>query len=248
MSERHTGANLAAGLNDCVEEFQLKGGITACVHDNACNMDSAGRLCDKWENLPCFAHTLQLCIKPALVIEEVEQTVTRCWKLVGHFPHSTTVTAEMRFSRAVMGLPDHELIQDVPTRWNSTQQMLQRLVEQRLVVTDVMINTRLTKKNDRAFLLTDSEWEIASDIANTLRDLTVATEFMCKEQYVSSSDIYSEVCGLLTNSLGSADDDSDLMQLVKECLRDEMTRRFKPGSMDTAVANIAIYIRENILR
>ena len=84
-----------------------------------------------------------------------------------------------------MGLPDQELIQDVPTRWNSTQQMLQRLVEHRLVVTDVMINLRLTKKNDRALLLTDSEWEIASNIADALRDLTVATEFMCKEHYVS---------------------------------------------------------------
>ena len=56
--------------------------------------------------------------------------------------------------------------------------MLQRLVEQRLVVTDVMVNPRLTKKNDWALLLTDTEWEIASDIADALRDLTVATEFM----------------------------------------------------------------------
>jgi len=73
-------------------------------------MDSAGRLCDEWEDLPCFAHTLQLCIKPALVIDKVEQTVARCRKLVGHFRHSTTLTAEMRSRRAVMGLPDHELI------------------------------------------------------------------------------------------------------------------------------------------
>ena len=118
--------------------------------------------------------------------------------------------------------------------------MLQRLVEQRLVVTDVMINPRLTKKNDRELLLTDSEWEIASDIADALRDLTVATEFLCKVHNVSSSDVYPVVCGLLINSLGLADDDSDLMQRVKECLRDEMTRRFKPGSIDTAARTPAI--------
>ena len=79
---------------------------------------------------------------------------------------------------------------------------------------DVMINPRLTKKNDRALLLTVAEWEIASDIVDALRDLTVATEFMCKEHYVRSSDIYPVVCGLLINSLGPADDDSDLMQRV----------------------------------
>jgi len=48
-----------------------------------------------------------------------------------------------------MGLPDHELILDVPTRWNSTQQMLMSLVAQRLVMTDILINPRLPKKNAR---------------------------------------------------------------------------------------------------
>ena len=50
-------------------------------------------------------------------------------------------------------------------------------------------------------MLTDSEREIASNKAH--KDLTTATELMCKVRYVSSSDIYLVVCGLLTNSLGT---------------------------------------------
>ncbi|CAC5423230.1 unnamed protein product [Mytilus coruscus] len=58
-------------------------------------------------------------------------------KLVGHFKHSTTLNAEMR-----------KLIQDVTTRWNSTQLMLKRLVEQRRVLNDIMVDPSCTKKQD----------------------------------------------------------------------------------------------------
>lgn len=142
--------------------------------------------------------------------------------------------AELRSRRVTMGLPDHELIQDVPTRWNSTQQMLMRLVEQRLVVTDILINPRLTKKNDRSLLLTDAEWEVASEVAEALKDLTTATEFMCKDKYVSCSDIYPVVCGLLVNSLGTLEEDSDILQRVKETVREELRRRFQPHTTKTA--------------
>lgn len=42
----------------------------------------------------------------------------------------------------------------------------------------------------------DSEREIASNKAEAHKDLTTATELMCKVHYVSSSDIYLVVCGL----------------------------------------------------
>jgi len=77
MPERHTGANLATQLNECVEEFQLKGHSAACVHDNACTRQPGASVSGRTYWL-CL--TLQLCIKAALVIDEVEQMVAR-WSL-----------------------------------------------------------------------------------------------------------------------------------------------------------------------
>jgi hypothetical protein len=236
MPERHTGENLAIRLKDCVDEFGLKGRVVACVHDNARNMDLAGRLCPDWQDLPCFAHTLQLCVKPVMDIPSVADVMSRARKIVGHFRHSTTMTAELRSRRVVMQLPDHDLIQDVPTRWNSSQMMLQRLVEQRRVVTDILLNPRLTGKRDRGLLLTDAEWEIAGDVASALQDLTEATNNMCSDTHVSSSEIYPVVCGLLVNSLSCSSDDSALISRVKETLRDELKRRFRPYESETAAS------------
>jgi hypothetical protein len=90
-------------------------------------MNCAGEKCVDWEDLNCFGHTIQLCIKPALEIPSISKLISRARKLVGHFNHSTTVTAKMRKRQNLFELPQHDLIQDVVTRWNSTQFKLERL-------------------------------------------------------------------------------------------------------------------------
>jgi hypothetical protein len=62
------------------------------VHDNARNMVSAGNKCPDWDDAGCFAHMLQLCIKPALELPSLSKLIFRARKLIGHFKHSTTVT------------------------------------------------------------------------------------------------------------------------------------------------------------
>ena len=116
------------------------------VHDNARNMECARSMCDEWSDLGCFGHTLQLCIKPVLDLPTVSKVVAKGRKLVRHFKHSTTVTAEMRKRQKLLGELEHKLIQDVSMQWTSTQVMLPRLREQRRVLTDIMLNSKVTKK------------------------------------------------------------------------------------------------------
>lgn len=74
--------------------------------------------------------------------------------------------------------------------------MLQRLQEQRRVVTDIMLGTTVTSKRDSMVLLEDNEWDIVSDLCEVLNVHTDVTTYMCAEQYVSCSEIYPIVCGL----------------------------------------------------
>lgn len=234
MPERHTGENIANKLKDCVEEFGLTGKIETCVHDNARNMECAGDKCEDWTDLGCFAHTLQLCIKPVLELPSVSKTVARCRKLVGHFKHSTTVTAEMRKRQKLLGEPEHELVQDVVTRWNSTQMMLGRLSEQRRVLTDIMLDGKVTKKSDTSMLLKDSEWKAISELSEVLEDLTKVTTYMCAELDVSSSQIFPIVCGLIRTLSMDTDTDSALIVRVKDTIVTQLKKRFQPTSTDAA--------------
>ena len=121
MPERHTGENLANELKSAVAEFNLDGKVSTVVHDNARKMNSVGKKCPEWDDLNCFGHTIQLCIKQCRDISAVSKLIARARKIVGHFKHSTTVMAEMRKRQKLFELPQHELIQTVTTRWNSSQ-------------------------------------------------------------------------------------------------------------------------------
>ena len=121
IPERHTGEYIANKLKSAVAEFNLDGIVSTVVHDNARKMNSVGKKCPEWDDLNCFGHTIQLCIKHCPDISAVSKLIARARKIVGHFKHSTTVMAEMRTCQKLFELPQHELIQNVTTRWNSSQ-------------------------------------------------------------------------------------------------------------------------------
>jgi len=234
MPERHTGENLVNKLKSAVSECNLDGKVSTVVHDNARNINSAGVKCPEWDDLNCFGHTIQLCIKPSLEIPAVSKLIARARKLVGHFKHSTTVMAEMRKRQKLFELPQHELIQDVATRWNSSQMMLERLCEQRRVVTDVMLDTKMTKKNDVHMLLKDHEWDTMSEVSCVLKQLSNVTTYMCLEKDVSSSVMYPIVCGLLKKHLTTVEGESPLIRKMMESIANELKTRYNPFDKEIA--------------
>lgn len=235
MPEKHTGENLAKRLKDTVDEFGLTGKIESCVHDNARNMENAGSRCDDWSDVSCFGHTLQLCIKPVMEILSVSNAMARCRKLVGHFKHSTTLTAELTNRQIQRGKKTPlSLVQDVPTRWNSSFDMASRLLELRSVVSEIMLDSDVTKKHDSSLLLKDTEWDIIRDICTVLKPFKDGTTYMCSDTSVSVSDVYPLVSGLLSNQLNSETDDSPLLSRMKDALATELKRRYMPDTEEAA--------------
>ncbi|XP_071147348.1 E3 SUMO-protein ligase ZBED1-like [Mytilus edulis] len=239
MPERHTGENLAERLKSTISEFELDGKIVSSVHDNARNMNCASEKCD-FDDMRCFGHTIQLCIKPCLEIPAIAKLTSHAHKLVGHFKHSTTITAEMRKRQKLFGLRQNELIQDVVTRWNSTQLMIERLCEQRRVITDVMLDTTVTKKCDTHMLLKDHEWDYLVEISAVLKQMSHVTTYMCLEKDVSASVMLPIVNGLLKKHLKNSEEDSALAHKMKASISEELITRFKPYDIETASTQHAL--------
>ncbi|XP_052221657.1 zinc finger BED domain-containing protein 4-like [Dreissena polymorpha] len=208
MPERHTVENLAHRLKDCVTEFSLDGKVDTCVHDNARNIECAASLCEDWGDLGCFAHTVQLTLKPAMELP--------------------------------LNVPQHTLIQDVPSRWNSTYLMMERLVEQQRVLSDIMLDPKLTKKQDAALNLRESHWDIIKELCVILKPLADTTAYMSTESHVSVSEIYPIVCGLVTKSLVSCSTDSSIAHRVKKAIRDDLVHRYQPESEEAARSTAAL--------
>ncbi|KAI4806048.1 hypothetical protein KUCAC02_010639 [Chaenocephalus aceratus] len=80
--------------------------------------------------------------------------LAKCRKTVGHFKHSPANTAELQVEQGALGQKEEPLIQDVPTRWNSTLEMVKRLIRNQAA-----IKATLDQQQHKLVMLTPPEWD-----------------------------------------------------------------------------------------
>ncbi|XP_016103368.1 zinc finger BED domain-containing protein 4-like isoform X2 [Sinocyclocheilus grahami] len=127
--QAHTAENLAHLKASLMEEWGITNHVTCLVTDGAANMIACGREL-RLRHTVCIAHTLNLIVKKALDQTPVLADIrAKARKLVGYFRSSVTAKEKLAQLQQQMGRPTLKLLQEVETRWNSTFQMLHRLVE-----------------------------------------------------------------------------------------------------------------------
>ncbi|KAL3220223.1 hypothetical protein MRX96_030045 [Rhipicephalus microplus] len=130
MPQEHTGENIVQFLRDVIEEWGLPDNIqTFVITDNGRNFVSAVAK-SNLSGLLCFAHTPQLCIKDAKrEVASFSQLCAKCRSIVRCYKRSARACARLMDIQKGMHMAQHEVIQDVLTRWNSEYAMMERLVE-----------------------------------------------------------------------------------------------------------------------
>ncbi|XP_016320206.1 zinc finger BED domain-containing protein 4-like isoform X1 [Sinocyclocheilus anshuiensis] len=127
--QAHTAENVAHLKASLMEEWGITNNVTCLVTDGAANMIACGREL-RLRHTVCIAHTLNLIVKKALDQTPVLADIrAKARKLVGYFRSSVTAKEKLALLQQQMGRPTLKLLQEVETRWNSTFQMLHRLVE-----------------------------------------------------------------------------------------------------------------------
>ena len=123
---RHTGENIAKGMNAILERHGLsEDDIEGAVTDNASNIVAGLRDFTNITRFPCMAHTLDLCAKHFLDSTEMQAIVKQARGEVGHFKHSSKAPVALKSMCDALNIADRTLKQDVATRWGSTNIMLQ---------------------------------------------------------------------------------------------------------------------------
>ncbi|XP_076372359.1 E3 SUMO-protein ligase ZBED1-like [Tachypleus tridentatus] len=131
-----------------------------------------------------------------------------------------------------MGLPHHSLIIDCATRWNSTYEMFDRLIEQRLAVYAVLHSNVVKDSQAKVLDITDKDWEVIQDIVLVLQPLYIATRVLCSEQYPTLSGVMPIMYSLLEIHLKTKDSDSNVVKNFKDEISQDLKRRFKTETED----------------
>jgi hypothetical protein len=104
--------------------------------------------------------------------------------------------------------------------------MISRLLEQRRVVSDIMLNPQLTKKADSELFFRNADCTLFSELCSILVPFKSTTEFMCTETNVSVSKIYPYISGLVSKKFVESTNDSATAAEVKRLISDDLVSRY----------------------
>ncbi|XP_035848419.1 zinc finger BED domain-containing protein 1-like [Sander lucioperca] len=206
--EDHTGENIAAGLREGLECWDLNEDNLVCITmDNASNMVKAAQL-NEWTRLQCFGHRLHLAIENAIKDGRVSRAIGLCKKLVGHFSHSWRKKAALTEAQKELKLPEHSLITECLTRWGSKEKMIARVLEQAKAISQVLSGDR----HARSLIPTWQDTEVLESIHKALHPLSEFTDALSGEEYVSISYLKPVLHLLATSVLAEDAEDTDLFK------------------------------------
>ncbi|KAL3860698.1 hypothetical protein ACJMK2_010789 [Sinanodonta woodiana] len=218
--ERHTGQNISVRLSDCASEWNIPiNKIAATVHDNGSNMNAAMNLLDDWPDQLCFVHTLQLAISTGLKVKSIARMLGASRRLSAHFKCSTVAAQALREKQKALQNNDtttvSEVIIDCSTRWNSTLDMLERLIKLRWAIGAVLSDPQITVRSIAStFEVTDENWSLAEALIPILKPFKQVTVMSSGQNYPSISSVYVHLYIIMKNILDLKPDDA---ALIKEC-------------------------------
>ncbi|XP_078800180.1 E3 SUMO-protein ligase ZBED1-like [Oryzias latipes] len=205
--QTHTAAHLAEAKNLLMEEWGIKGKVTGLVTDCAPNMVACANIL-LLRHIMCFAHMLNLVVKKSLAqTPELEDIRSKGRRIVGLFKSNTTAKEKLSEMQRQLARPEHKLIQEVETRWNSTFNMLERLFKERepLGAALATLHTDLPP-------LTSEDYQAIHHCLSVLSPFQEATVELSTEKRVSASKVIPMVkmlkhyissrCGQITHPLG----------------------------------------------
>ncbi|KAI7807507.1 putative zinc finger BED domain-containing protein 1-like [Triplophysa rosa] len=187
---RHYSDACAEQFLTVADDWGVREKVTTVGTDSARNMVAAARKLP-FHHMPCAAHIVQRAITVCLSDSGFADTLTKCRKIVGHFKHSPANTEELHLQQIAQGQQREQLIQDVSTRWNSSLDMITRLLRN-----EEAVKTTLAQQKHKLVMLTASEWDKLPKLQNLLEPCKYVTELLGGEAYVSCSVVLPAFCHL----------------------------------------------------
>ncbi|XP_072400374.1 E3 SUMO-protein ligase ZBED1-like [Diabrotica undecimpunctata] len=218
LDDRHTAEYLCEQLRSLCSQWQIQeDNIVAIITDNGPNIVKAINIfLGPKKHIPCYAHTLNLvCQNSMKNCPELVELLDKVKKIVSWFKQSVVASDELRNAS-----PNKKVIQSVPTRWNSTFNMVERFLELRPIINDI-----INRHPSAPIMVTAAEVEILSEMCNILKPLHTATEEISGETYLTGS-LCIPITSITRKKLEAITTDKKLTNQLKVEVLKEFDKRF----------------------
>ncbi|KAL7861685.1 hypothetical protein SRHO_G00131260 [Serrasalmus rhombeus] len=222
--ERHHAAMCVKHFMDVVKQWNIESKVSTLSTDSARNMIAAVRHLP-FKHLPCIAHSIQRTVTVSLQNSAFDCVLYKCCKVVEHFKHSPLNTPELEKQQVAYGLKTESLVQDVPTRWNSTLEMVKCLQRHQEPVKDA-----LALHKTSVAIPIKAELEKLQKLEALLEPCRYFTEILGGEKFVSCSVVLPALCHLSWVMVSSKDDPAYIVKFKQTFTLDMEKRKEKTNS------------------
>ncbi|CAB4409531.1 unnamed protein product [Rhizophagus irregularis] len=173
----HTGKNIAEELITVLNLYDISKKINSITTDNASNNDTMFSYLELWakdndidfsgnnQQCRCFAHVVNLAVQAAL--KELKPEIDKIRNLIVKSRSSSQRRKKFSEISKLNGVDDLLPILDVPTRWNSTYDMVKRALDLKVVFDKIILASEFSDLNN--IKLSQSDWTSLENIAAFLR-------------------------------------------------------------------------------
>ena len=221
MPESHTGVNIAGVIKEAAAEWGVSS-YSPLVTDNAANMVVAAQHLNSKPHIGCFAHCLNLAAQKALKVDTVSRLLARVRKIVGYFHRSTTAAALLKNKISLLGLSQLKLIQDVPTRWNSAADMLERYLQLQPAIFATLVANELNQPD--VSTLSEADSRLAVSIMECLLPLRDITSAICTEKTPTVS-VIIPLMKKIQRTMTPTETDLPVVRQMKTAVTDNLSTR-----------------------
>ncbi|KAL6481122.1 hypothetical protein MHYP_G00092020 [Metynnis hypsauchen] len=212
MSESHTGDNLVEALRSSLQEWSLDERKLACITtDNGANIVAVVRKLG-WQRLSCFGHNLHLAVTNALKTEKdrTARAMGLCRTLVTTFSQSWQKKRKLQKEQTELNLPQQCLVLDCPTRWGTTQKMIERVLVQTPAIKRVLDDRR-----SQHLIPTWQDVEVLESVNAALKKVADFTDALSSEKTVTASSVKPVLQLLSEDLLLPTKEDTELTRNLK---------------------------------
>ncbi|XP_065127446.1 E3 SUMO-protein ligase ZBED1-like [Paramisgurnus dabryanus] len=236
LNTKHTGESLKEAFDEKIlEEWKLDiSKIAGITTDNASNNQKACK--DDYTWIPCFGHNLHLAVNKAVNIDRVSSALSRLRKTVAAFTRSPKLSRQLAKKQTDLSLPDHKLIHDETTRWNSSYDMVERFLEQQQSVCASLAEDR--KKWH--LMPKDTDITILETLKEILGPLSPFTDALSGEKHKTLSSVLP-LMWKIRSCLDDVDGDSVLAREMKSAIKENLRQRYNDEELQLLL-NTATYL------
>ncbi|XP_074786812.1 E3 SUMO-protein ligase ZBED1-like isoform X2 [Athene noctua] len=220
--------DLGEKLSGVLAEFGVSGQAVFCVLQDgpqsaAGSWQRAQKTCG-WSSLRCAARVLQLCVQAGLEVEAVREALSTARGIVRYFQQDAKAARSLHSKLEAINKTKLKLVMDVSTRWLSTIEMCESLLELKWALMAVL--EEHPKGATGAPALADHQWKLLQDLVAVLRTIKIATAFLREEQNASASSLLPCVHGVVGAIGRQAEEAGAVLKTVVGNIRTELMRRW----------------------